>query len=416
MSIFDKMRKTPAEERIEPAELEGPEINLAKENADRELPSVNSSKPSNKMLNKLLFVCILIFGLYVIYQVNAGPGRKAKALAEQKAKEAKDNAIDGALPALSAIAPPPPPTFAVPGAENGAMSAGKDSNQTAAPSPQPAPIPVKVGPNGKPEKTPYELAQERRRRGLVLTKMQGDESPDEQEGGNAARTQQTVPGSQFAANDGSPLGQALVATATPATSAKKTIDRNFLLAKGGFLDCAMETRIDSTQPGMTSCILTRNVYSDNGKLILLDRGSKLTGQYQGGIKHGQARIFVLWTRAQTPNGVVIDLNSPGTDSLGASGLEGYVDSHFMERFGGAILMSIIGDLAQFVTSSGSKSNSENTQINFGNTATSSSNVATEVIKNTINIPPTLMKNQGEHINVFVARDLDFRPVYGIEPR
>jgi type IV secretion system protein VirB10 len=34
---------------------------------------------------------------------------------------------------------------------------------------------------------------------------------------------------------------------------------------------------------------------------------------------------------------------------------------------------------------------------------------------TLNIPPTLYKNQGERVGIFVARDLDFRGVYGLEP-
>ena len=412
MSILDKVgigRKAPGGNRDnEPGMSQEPDVNLAKEYADRSLPSVNSSKPSNKMLNKLLFVIVAIFGIYVIYQVNAGPGRKARAAAEQKEKEARDNAISGSLPAITAPPAPTPPQFAVPG-PNGAVAPQLAGDKPA----QPIPVKQATGPKGKPEKTPWELAMERRKHGLVLTKMQGDESGVE-DGKAGGRNEQLVPGSQFSdASDSSQLGQALQPTIAKGTVAKKTIDRNYLLAKGGFLDCAMETRIDSTQPGMTSCILTRSAYSDNGKTILLDRGSKLTGQYQGGIKHGQARIFVLWTRAQTPNGVIIDLNSPGTDALGASGLDGYVDTHFMERFGGAILMSLIDDVASVFSKSGGDSG--NTQINFGGSAQAASSVSTEVIKNTINIPPTLHKNQGEHINVFVARDLDFRSVYALEP-
>ena len=40
-------------------------------------------------------------------------------------------------------------------------------------------------------------------------------------------------------------------------------------------------------------------------------------------------------------------------------------------------------------------------------------MATEALKNTINIPPTLYKNQGEQVGIYIARDLDFSDVYDV---
>ncbi|MBM7073473.1 type IV secretion system protein VirB10 [Shewanella sp. 202IG2-18] len=210
----------------------------------------------------------------------------------------------------------------------------------------------------------------------------------------------------------SELQQKLQPTKLSGSLASRIVDPNLFITKGAFLDCILETAISSDVPGMTRCQLSRDIYSTNGKVLLLEKGSHIVGQYQGGLQQGVARIFVLWDRIETPNGVIIDLDSAGTDTLGRSGHSGFIDGHFKQRFGSAMLLSLINDVGQYASN---KANSGNkNQIQFGNTIGGTKDLASIALQDSIGIKPTLLKNQGEHINVFVARDLDFRSVYDLQ--
>ena len=209
----------------------------------------------------------------------------------------------------------------------------------------------------------------------------------------------------------SALGKALRPTVTPAVRAERLPTRRWLLPKGAFADCTLETAIDSTFPGMTTCVLALDVFSADGTVVLLERGTRLVGEARADVRPGQARVAVLWTEARTPTGVVAHLDSLGTDELGRSGVPGAVDTHFNERFGAAILISLIDAGAQALANSGS-SGSGAVVLN----PSRSTDVLTEVLRQTIAIPPTIHVPQGARLQVLVARDVDFRSVYALKTR
>lgn len=184
--------------------------------------------------------------------------------------------------------------------------------------------------------------------------------------------------------------------------------QRLLLPKGSFLDCTLETAIDSTLPGMTTCVTATDTFGADGEVVLLERGTKLVGETRGQVQQGSSRVFVLWDEARTPEGVVVPLASPGADELGRSGLPGAANHHFLERFGAAMLVSIIDG----AVASAAQSRSGTVVVNPSGTE----GVMTEVLRGTINIPPTVVKRQGDRIQVLVARDLDFRSVYDLAPQ
>jgi type IV secretion system protein VirB10 len=178
------------------------------------------------------------------------------------------------------------------------------------------------------------------------------------------------------------------------------------------LDCTLETAIDSTLPGLVTGVLASDTYGADGQVVLLERGTRLLGEVSGSVTRGQQRLRVIWQEARTPTGVVIALESPGTDALGRAGVTGEVDRHFGERFGAAMLVSVLDGAVQAAVAAQRDGNGNAVVVS----PSGSQDIATEVLKDTIAIPPTIRVAPGERLQVLVAKDVDFRGVYGLERR
>jgi len=191
------------------------------------------------------------------------------------------------------------------------------------------------------------------------------------------------------------------------TAAGSIGDRNLLITAGSILPCVLQTALDSTTPGYVSCVIPRDIYSENGAVILMERGTRVLGEYRDGLQQGRRRLFVLWTRAVSPSGVAVGLASPASDALGRAGFDGQVDGHFWDRFGGALLLSLVDDAAYvgFGDNDGLRS-----------TARLPSDAAASALQGSIDIPATLRKAQGSEVSIFVAQDLDFTGAYRLRAR
>ncbi len=188
-------------------------------------------------------------------------------------------------------------------------------------------------------------------------------------------------------------------------------NRDMLVTQGTSIDCTMLPRLVTSQAGMVTCVAPVDVYSSSGRVKLIDKGSKFTGYQQSGFSQGQNRVFVVWSRMESPNGVVVNLDSPGTGPLGESGLGGHIDHHFWERFGNAIMISMISDIGTWAANSSSNSSGS---IRFDSTRDGATDAVSKVLEHSVDIPPTLYKNQADRIAIMVVRDLDFSDVYELK--
>jgi type IV secretion system protein VirB10 len=342
---------------------------------------------------------LLGLGLLTWYYANAMTrGSRARESAQSLSNKKASGELP--LPSIGRIDPPKPmaeealPSAAL-GGQSGVLAATTLTEIPLEPSPATA------APGAPALKSEAQLALERQLSGAVF-------SP--QSTARAGIPEPTAASGTPGEHEPGDLPALLHTTVTTAVRAQVLPTQRLLLPKGAFIDCTLETAIDSTLPGMTTCVMATDTFGADGKVVLLERGTKLVGETRGQVAQGSARVFVVWDEARTPAGVVVPLASPGADELGRAGLPGTVDRHFWERFGAALLVSVVDGAVQGAVQS-SRSNGGTVVVN----PSSTQDVLTEVLKNTINIPPTVRKQQGDRIQVLVARDLDFRAVYELGP-
>jgi type IV secretion system protein VirB10 len=355
------------------------------EEPQRGIPQVGRAKKGNKWL------LLITVAMAVVLMIALGVRSLLGGLRERNAEKEPKTTTSATLPDMTRDA-----------------FAAKQPQATEAAKPPPRTMAMPAASDGKPRQM---TAEERAAQDLAARRKHAPVLAGSRGGKGQAPGAALAVGGMAGSTSGSSLGGALAATRAPGVQAALLADRSMAITQGMLLDCALVTAINSQQPGMTSCVLSRNIYSTDGRVLLLERGSRIVGQYQSAqLRQGMSRIFVLWTRVETPNGVLVNLDSPSTDAVGRSGMDGKIDTHFWARFGSALLISVVDDAAKYVAN---QSQGGGNTINFGGTAGSTQDAAAIIVQNTVNIPPTLDKAQGGHINIFVARDLDFSSVYSL---
>lgn len=381
---------------------------------DRGIPPLGAQGGvSGRVRFMLIFVVVLVFaGVFgwAIYSKvvkqhaeDEEPEQKEEREAIGETIKAPPSYVTGALDARRRDEVQP---------ESAAPAAASSSTATKPPPPPREPT--------QEERDAADLAERRQRAPVLAFSAANGESilslaPSGDDGYSAAvsaalQAAQSVP----AAPEPVTLGDQLIGDDFDGAVASRIGDMNFTMAQGTLGRCAMRTAFNSELSGFASCVLTAPVYSANGKFVLWEAGSEVTGTFQTAqLRTGSARAFVLWTRVRTPYGVIVNLDSPATDAQGRAGIAGKVNRHFWQRFGAALLVSVVDSAASLALSSGSGGN---TNVALGSAGGAGRDAAALIVEGSAGIPPTLSVEAGAIVNVFVARDLYFGDVYGFKLR
>ncbi|KQQ96109.1 TrbI/VirB10 family protein [Massilia sp. Leaf139] len=364
-------------------------------NGERDITPVNKGvRLQNSLTNWAIIGSCCLFAGLGLYKYYAGMYQKYDEKAAPPVDQSRTVSVK--LPPL-VVPPPEPVPPAAPAPSMPPMTPPASQGAPAVAGGQP------------PVKTQAQLLMERRLKpGLRFT-------PDAGRGGGGPADSLQLASAGTVSDAAAAIGTPAQPGAFKASRAYLLPDPSMIMPKGTVIPCIVRPAIDTTLPGIVDCIVAEDVRGADQKVPLLDAGTICTGEQGGGIARGQKRVGMIWSRCRgpAPGHVMIDLDSPAADSLGRIGIPGQVNNHFWDRFGAAIALSLISDVGPYLVATRQGGGNNNTTIAFPNLA-GPQEVMTEVLRSTINIPPTITVPQGAQVLIYLNQDLDFRDVYELK--
>lgn len=391
--------------KLRPVEPDPDEENTVE--GERALTSVNSGITlQNKITNWAVLggaIAIALFGLYKYY---------ANVYYKYEQTKAKPKDI------THAVATTTLPPLTMPDLVSARSKENSEPPAKLPPLTSTAPVAANVSPSGSAQvKSLAEQVRERRLKSEVRFNLTGSVNSasgaaiDVTDAGNHAGESGTtaVPKNGSRATISTEVGRS---AAFSATRAYMLPDPSLMMTRGKVIPCTVRPAIDTTLNGGVTCVTEEDATSADNTVSLMDRATFCFGEQGGGVSRGQRRVGIIWKRCETPQHVLVPLDSNAVDSLGRPGIPGQVDDHFWDRFGAAIALSLITDIGPYLIAT-RQGGSNNTTIAFP-TITGPQDVMSSVLKSSVDIPPTLTAPQGARVMILLTSDLDFRDVYQLE--
>jgi type IV secretory pathway VirB10-like protein len=203
----------------------------------------------------------------------------------------------------------------------------------------------------------------------------------------------------------------------PITSKNSDLSRTVL--QGKIINAILEVAINTDIKTPVRAVISRNVYSESGKNIVIPRGSKVVGNFQTMINNNMSRLEIVWNRILRPDGLNISLTAGSADTLGRGGVEGELDNKYIHTVKNALLSSIISVASAVLVEKVTNSTGTTTTTGLAGTTTTgkASDYAiidatksfTEEMKGIVDglksETPTIRVAQGTKINIVVNQDL-----------
>src|SRR5262249_47882289 len=97
--------------------------------------------------------------------------------------------------------------------------------------------------------------------------------------------------------------------------------KEYRLMEGTIIETVLTNPLDGAYSGPANCMVTTNVYSHDGRHVLIPQGSRVLGEVRKVDSFGQERLAVTFHRLIMPDHYSVDLDKfQGLNQIGETGL------------------------------------------------------------------------------------------------
>lgn len=198
------------------------------------------------------------------------------------------------------------------------------------------------------------------------------------------------------------------------TTMASRVDGMYWLAPGTVIRAVLLNAVDSAIPGQVTARTTEPIYDSRyGRHLVVPAGSKLIGQYDSAVAHGQKRLMMSFSSLVTPAGGVVDLAGIRvSDSVGRMGVGGELHTYFWQRMGVATLLAIESVALDRFTNSKTTIDATGVSSTTGNTS-EAARIISDVAKNEPRLQPMaphITIEEGQQISVITMTNIEIPPL------
>jgi hypothetical protein len=107
------------------------------------------------------------------------------------------------------------------------------------------------------------------------------------------------------------------------------------------IPAVLKIGIDTRFSNRAIAQVERDIYGGEGRLIVIPRGSVVTGTVGSSGSTGEEKVQISWTRIMRPDGAVFAIEAYGGDAMGRPGAPADIDNRYLERYGMSLLTTVM---------------------------------------------------------------------------